>query len=101
MNFKKAAIISLLAITSHVSFAQKKKIAVVTAPLSAEQIDSKVEELLKQMTLEEKVGQMTQITLDVLGKGNSRFESFEPFALDVEKLKKALIDYKIGSILNT
>lgn len=64
-------------------------------------IDKKVEALLSKMTLEEKVGQMTQITLDVIGKGNDRYSSFEPLTLDPAEMKKALGDYHIGSVLNT
>ena len=68
---------------------------------AADKIDQRVEKLLKQMTLQEKVGQMAQITLDVVGKGKSRYESFEPFALDNKKLEDAILNYHIGSILNT
>lgn len=64
-------------------------------------IDKKIEALLSKMTLEEKVGQMTQITLDVIGKGNDRYSSFEPLTLDPAAMKKALGDYHIGSVLNT
>ena len=32
-------------------------------------IEAKVDSILKKMTLEEKIGQMTQLTLDVVGKG--------------------------------
>jgi beta-glucosidase len=63
--------------------------------------EAKVEALLKKMTLEEKVGQMAQITLDVIGKGGDRFTSAEPFSLDEKELEKALVQYKIGSVLNT
>ncbi len=63
--------------------------------------EAKVEALLKKMTLEEKVGQMAQITLDVIGKGGDRYTSAEPFALDEKELEKALVQYKIGSVLNT
>src|SRR4051812_31353043 len=47
---------------------------------------ARVEALLKQMTLEEKVGQMGQITLDVIGGGADRYSSPEPFAIDSSKL---------------
>lgn len=63
--------------------------------------DKKVEALLSKMTLEEKVGQMTQITLDVIGKGNDRYSSFEPVMLDPVEMEKALGKYHIGSVLNT
>ena len=58
----------------------------------------KVEALLKQMTLDEKIGQMTQVTLGVVAKGGG---GNEDGALDPEALKKAVLDYKVGSILNT
>lgn len=62
--------------------------------------DPKVEELLSQMTLEEKVGQMTQVTLEIVsvGEGNT---AQQPLKIDTAKLKKVLVDYKAGSILNT
>ena len=72
-----------------------------TVPLSKNEISSRAEEILSKMTLEEKVGQMTQATLDVIGKGENRFSSFEPFALDREQLKKAVSEYHVGSFLNT
>ncbi|WP_293304886.1 glycoside hydrolase family 3 N-terminal domain-containing protein [Pedobacter sp. UBA5917] len=62
---------------------------------------AKIEALLSKMTLEEKVGQMAQITLDVIGTGKSRFESDEPFTLDKAAMDKALIQYHVGSVLNT
>lgn len=65
------------------------------------EVEAKVEALLSQMTLEEKIGQMTQITLDVIGKGTDRFTSVEPLELDTEMLKKAFSKYHVGSVLNT
>ena len=64
-------------------------------------IDKQVEILLKQMTLEEKVGQMTQITLDAIGNGDSIFESSIPFDFNPTRLYRALTEYHVGSILNT
>ena len=60
-----------------------------------------VEKLLASMTLEEKVGQMTQVTIDVLTVGDNEFHTAEPVQLDTAILRRAIIDYKIGSILNT
>lgn len=65
------------------------------------QTDTKVKALLSKMTLEEKIGQMAQITLDVITKGPDRFSSDEPVVLDDQAMKKAFLDYKIGSVLNT
>lgn len=64
-------------------------------------IEAHVEKLLAKMTLDEKIGQMTQITLDVLGKGQSRFESFMPFELEPAMVDTIVNQYKVGSILNT
>jgi len=57
----------------------------------------KAETLLKKMTLEEKVGQMTQVTIAVIAKGGwgDRDGNIDP-----EALKKAVIDHHIGSVLN-
>ena len=51
------------------------------------------------MTVEEKVGQMTEISLEVLLKTQNR-QVVEPHELDVEKLKTCIAKYKVGSILN-
>ncbi len=65
------------------------------------EIKRKVDALLKQMTLEEKVGQMAQITIDVVAKGPDRFRSDEPASIDMEQLRDAVLKYHVGSILNT
>lgn len=65
------------------------------------EMEKKVNGLLKEMTLEEKVGQMCQLTLNTVGEGPDVFTSFEPYKVDNERIKKAIIDYKIGSLLNT
>lgn len=57
-------------------------------------IDSKVAALLSKMSTEEKVGQMTQITI-------TNFEvSGKKGILDAAKLKEGIQKYHIGSILN-
>ena len=53
----------------------------------------KADNLLRQMTLDEKIGQMTQVTLGVVSTA-------EDGVLDPTALKKAIRDYKVGSILN-
>jgi len=60
-----------------------------------------VEALLAQMTVEEKVGQMAQLTLDVLTVGENEYVTEEPLRLDSAMVRKALVDYGVGSILNT
>ncbi len=62
------------------------------------EIDRKVKALLKKMTLEEKVGQMTQVTLQAVSTQAQTKD--QDHILDVKKLEKAIVKYKIGSILN-
>ena len=70
------------------------------AQLTPVSIDQKVNALLKQMTLEEKVGQMTQITIDVLIKLDSKGNPLLPHQMDMDKLATCIKKYKVGSILN-
>lgn len=58
-----------------------------------------INELIGNMSIEEKVGQMTQLNLDVISVGEL-YKLDEPHTLDEAKLKKAIVDYKVGSILN-
>jgi beta-glucosidase len=75
-------------------FCLQASFAQITNPIYKQ----KVEALLKQMTLDEKIGQMTQVALAVVAKGGG---GNEDGALDPDALKKAVLDYKVGSILNT
>ncbi len=58
-------------------------------------IEGKVNLLLSKMTLEEKVGQMAQVSIESLGSSKDNVFSFS------DKMKDAVVNYKIGSILNT
>ena len=64
-------------------------------------LEQKVDSVLSRMSLEEKVGQMAQFTLDVLGKGSGLYASDEPFELDPAMMDTVFGKYKVGSILNT
>jgi len=64
-------------------------------------LEQKVDSVLSRMSLEEKVGQMAQFTLDVLGKGGGLYASDEPFELDPAMMDVVFGKYKVGSILNT
>ena len=61
--------------------------------------ESKVQNILSQMSIEEKVGQMTQINLDVICVGEI-YKLQEPHRIDPVKLKEAIEKYHVGSILN-
>lgn len=59
-------------------------------------IQPKITAIVKQMTLEEKVGQMAQVSIESLGaiqNGN--------FSFNQNKFRDAVVNFKIGSILNT
>jgi beta-glucosidase len=51
------------------------------------------------MTIEEKVGQMTQLNLDVICEGEI-YKLVEPHHIQQDKLEKAILNYHVGSILN-
>ena len=57
--------------------------------------EAKIDALIKRMTIEEKVGQMTQLTIDMVTTGDD-----QEVKIDDAKLQKAIVDYKVGSILN-
>ncbi|MCH8837899.1 MAG: glycoside hydrolase family 3 C-terminal domain-containing protein [Candidatus Marinimicrobia bacterium] len=61
-------------------------------------MESKVQDLLSKMTLEEKVGQMTQVTLQVVSKTRGAWG--QKHEIDLEKLRAAIVKYHVGSILN-
>lgn len=60
------------------------------------EIERKVEQTLAGMTLDEKIGQMCEITVDVV----TDWSSPDDFRLSREKLDTIIRQYKVGSILN-
>src|SRR6185295_12685226 len=59
--------------------------------------EQKLNDLLKKMSIEEKVGQMTQVTFAVIAKGGWGDTEGN---IDPAALKKAIADYHVGSVLN-
>lgn len=59
------------------------------------EIERKIEKTLGRMTLEEKIGQMTELSIDVLGEWKDG-----EFRLDRDKLHNAIAKFKVGSVLN-
>ncbi len=53
-----------------------------------------------EKTVEEKIDQTCQITLDAVLKTDANGTVVEPVQLDASKLKEALTKYRVGSILN-
>ena len=70
--------------------------AVKPAIPSDPEMEKTIEKTLAGMTVEEKVGQMTEIGIDILG----HFEGDE-WVMDVDKVENAISKYKVGSVLNT
>lgn len=60
--------------------------------------NTKAAAIVAKMTLEEKVGQMTQVTFAVIARGGW---GNEDGSIDPAALKRAVVDHKVGSILNT
>jgi len=60
------------------------------------QMDGKVRQLLGKMTVEEKVGQMTQLTLEQFAKSGQ--DGY--LVLDEQKLRDGIVNHHLGSILN-
>lgn len=54
-----------------------------------------VDRLLAQMTLKEKIGQMTQLEIGLISDGKAKELKINP-----AKLRKAVVEYGVGSILN-
>jgi beta-glucosidase len=61
----------------------------------ASKFSAAVDKLLAQMTLKEKIGQMTQLEIGMISDGMGK-----NIRINAEKLHKAVGDYAVGSILN-
>lgn len=59
-------------------------------------IEAKVDQTLKKLTLEEKVGQMMEVVIDLIGANDKN----GVFYIDEHKADSIFTHYKIGSILN-
>ena len=62
-------------------------------------IGKKVKQLLEQMTLEEKAGQMTQVGIPAICIQEGYWEAADTIILDTAKLRKALLEDHVGSFL--
>ncbi len=68
--------------------------------ISAQPWSAQVQSLIDRMTIEEKVGQMTQLSVDLIFEGDP-YAIQIPYEFSEEKLQKAIVEYGVGSILNT
>ncbi len=70
----------------------------MNAQETSEVVENRIQSLLAQMTLEEKVGQMTQVDFSVISVENGQIAE-DP--IDRGKLRDAILQHHVGSILNT
>ena len=75
---------------------------VLLTPLSlaGEDTESAISAILEKMSVEEKVGQMTQLTLGALSSSESNSGDPDGHELDPDKLRNAIVKKHVGSILN-
>lgn len=86
---------NIILMTASIAVTACSKQAVPTAIPEDAKIEQQVEELLSKMDLDAKIGQMTELAIDVLGETING-----EFRLDGTKLHKAIAEYKVGSFLN-
>lgn len=91
MKLKSILLLSTSVIIAFDCFSQQTRPAIAKNAKIEQQIDA----VLSRMTLDEKIGQMTELSIDVLGE----FVNGE-FKLDDAKVHKAIAEFKVGSILN-
>ena len=61
-----------------------------------EQLEAKVEKTLAKMTLDEKIGQMLELNLDIMGT----YDASGKWKLNETMLDTCISKYKVGSLLN-
>ncbi len=95
-TIKLLAMSALLSVIGLSATAQERKPAI--AP--DKKIEREVEKILSKMTLEEKVGQMAEIGIDMLGNSISGVADDKAFVLKEDVLDQLAAKYKFGSVLN-
>ena len=63
-------------------------------------VERQVEKILKKMTLEEKVGQMAELGIDIFGNSVSGVADDKKFVLKEDVLEAVAEKFKFGSVLN-
>lgn len=67
--------------------------------ISEDEIAEKVKEILSNMSLDDKMGEMTMVSLDLVSAGDP-YNLEEPHRLDTAKLRDIIVNKRVGSILN-
>lgn len=84
-----------IALISSCSIGQK-----ASSPVLQNDIEKRIDILLNGMLTKEKVGQTCQVTLDVLLAKDTTGKNLEPMTFDKQKVREALVEYGVGSVLN-
>lgn len=79
-------------------FSCKSAQSITTSNTSPE--DKSLNVRIAQMSIEEKVGQTCQITLDVISQTDAKGATLTPTTIDTAKLNEAILKYHVGSVLN-
>jgi beta-glucosidase len=88
------ALIILFLISISPSPVAAQQTATAPEPTTDLNIDQKVDSVMQKMSLTDKVGEMTQLAIDVVLEGGPNPK------IDEEKLKNILMENRVGSILN-
>ena len=88
---KKLIICAAFFLTVTISFAQQR-----TAIPHDAQLEAKIENTLSKMTLDDKVGQMLELNLDIMGK----YGADGKWQLNETQVDTTISKYRVGSILN-
>lgn len=63
-------------------------------------MEQRAAKIVSEMTLEEKVGQMAQISIDAVCQGTDTPPT-STLEIDLDKLRDAIVNYHVGSVLNS
>ena len=95
MKMKWKAFAAVIAIMGLTASCQNRQSSHQPSIPSDKDVESQVAKILSRLTLEEKIGQMCELTIDAIQAMGQ-----EGFHLDEEKLKLVFDTCKVGSILN-
>lgn len=62
-------------------------------------LDARIDSVLQLMDIDDKIGEMTQLSIDMVSDGQP-YNLTEPHRLVDEKLQEVLVKFRVGSILN-
>jgi beta-glucosidase len=93
----KALIIAMCVSLPVLLFAQQNT---TPKPLSEAIIQQKIAQIIKGLSLDDKIGEMTQLSIDMISVGRP-YHLKDPHQIDTQRLKNVLLNLRVGSILNS